>query len=174
MFVELDMSLRAIEHKLTEDQILTPLHSKKFRDILEKEGDEEQKAEIRKKCSVWGFTAIREILQDPANIGVLVICKTKQTIGPDGRRRTEPHPNRKEVPGGIPAIISPLLYERAQEKGFLQRNTEEIVRKRIEITYSLQLASPLNARSDIPTGVRVSLHTRRYINVSACCTPCTL
>jgi len=116
MFVELDMSLRAIEHKLTEDRILTPLYSKKYRDMLEKDGDEEQKEEIRKKYSIWGFTAIREILQDPANIGVLVICKTKQTIGPDGKRRTEPHPNRKEVPGGIPAAISPLLYERAQEK----------------------------------------------------------
>jgi hypothetical protein len=26
------------------------------------------------------------------------------------------HPNRREVPGGIPAIISPVIFERAQEK----------------------------------------------------------
>jgi site-specific DNA recombinase len=32
MFVELDMSLRAITHKLTEDRILTPSYAKKYQD----------------------------------------------------------------------------------------------------------------------------------------------
>jgi len=112
MFVEMDMSLRAISHKLTEDKILTPFYSKKYRE----EPEEGEEREPETKYTVWGYTAIREILKDPANIGILVICKDKQTIGPDGKRKKEIHPNRKEVPDGIPAIINPDLYERAQEK----------------------------------------------------------
>jgi len=113
MFVEMDMSLRAIAHKLTEDKILTPFYSKRYRGDSSEEGEE---SEQKTKYTVWGYTAIREILKDPANIGILVICKEKQNIGADGRRRTEIHPNRREVPGGIPAIINPVIYERAQEK----------------------------------------------------------
>ena len=56
-----------------------------------------------------------------------------------------------------------------QQKGFLQRNTEEIVRKRVEITYS-----PHFILGEKGTAVPDSLQTRRYINVSVCCTPCTL
>lgn len=110
MFVEMDMSLRAISHKLTEDKILTPFYSKKYREEAGEENDP------KTQYTVWGYTAIREILKDPANIGILVICKSKQTIGSDGRRKTELHPNRREVAEGIPAIITPILYERAQEK----------------------------------------------------------
>jgi site-specific DNA recombinase len=113
MFVEMDMSLRAIAHKLTEDKILTPFYSKRYRDSSP---EEEEENDPKTKYTVWGYTAIREILKDPANIGILVICKEKQSIGPDGRRKSEPHPNRREVPGGIPAIINPSIYERAQEK----------------------------------------------------------
>src|SRR5258708_1975136 len=112
MFVELDMSLRAISHKLTEDKIPTPFYSKKYREWPD-DGDEDGP---KAAYTIWGYTAIREILKDPANIGGLVICKERQTIGPDGRRKKETHPNRKEVPGGIPAIINPTLYWRAQEK----------------------------------------------------------
>jgi len=32
MFVELDMSLRAITHKLTEDRILTPTYARRFQE----------------------------------------------------------------------------------------------------------------------------------------------
>ena len=32
MFVELDMSLRAITHKLTEDCILTPTYARRFQE----------------------------------------------------------------------------------------------------------------------------------------------
>ena len=62
-----------------------------------------------------------------------------------------------------------------QKKGFLQRNTEEIVRKRVEISYTPRFSSTrLTSKGDNPTGVWVSLQTRRYINVSVCCTPSTL
>jgi len=110
MFVELDMSLRAIMHKLAEDRILTPTYTKKFQD--QPPSDEEIKIEY---C-LWRYTTVRELLMDLENIGVLVVCKIKQKIGPDGRRKSEVHPSRKEVPGGIPAIINPAIYTRALEK----------------------------------------------------------
>ncbi len=113
MFVELDMSLRAITHKLTEDRILTPSHAKKYQDNPPQE-DEDSEAKI--EHTLWRYTTVRELLKDLENIGILVVCKAKQTIGQDGKRKIEVHPNRREIPGGIPAIIHPVLYERAQEK----------------------------------------------------------
>jgi site-specific DNA recombinase len=110
MFVELDMSLRAITHKLTEDRILTPTYARKFQE------QPLQDSEIRVEHCLWRYTTVRELLMDLENIGILVVCKQKQQIGPDGKRKTEVHPNRREVPGGIPAIISPVIYERALAK----------------------------------------------------------
>ena len=110
MYVELDMSLRAITHKLTEDRILTPTYANKFQE------QPPEDAEVPVEHCLWRFTTVRELLQDLENIGILVICKQKQTIGPDGRRKIEVHPNRREVPGGIPAIINLVLYERAQDR----------------------------------------------------------
>lgn len=111
MFVELDMSLRAIVHKLAEDRILAPTYAKKFQN---QPPDEDE--EIKIEYCLWCYATIRELLMDLENIGVLVVCKTRQRIGSDGKRRTETHPNRKEVPGGIPAIIGPAIYAQAQEK----------------------------------------------------------
>src|SRR6266699_4469308 len=113
MFVELDMSLRAITHKLTEDRILTPSYAKKYRDNPPQEDED---AEVKIEHCFWRFTTVRELLQDLENVGILVVCKQKQTIGQDGKRKSEVHPNRREIPGGIPALIDPTLYERAQEK----------------------------------------------------------
>jgi len=110
MFVELDMSLRAIMHKLTEDRVMTPTYAWKFRDEPLPDG------EIKLEYCLWRYTTVRELLMDPENIGILVVCKQKQTIGPDGKRKHEVHPNRREVPDGIPAVISLSMYERAQAK----------------------------------------------------------
>ena len=110
MFVELDMSLRAITHKLTEDRILTPTYAKQFQD------EPPDDAEVKLEYCLWRYSTIRKLLTDVENIGTLVVCKHKQTIGPDGKHRSEAHPSRKELPDGIPAIISPVIYERAQEK----------------------------------------------------------
>lgn len=107
MYVELDMSLRAIMHKLTEDRILTPTYANKFQ--VPPPEDEE----IPLEHCLWRFTTIRELLQDLENIGILVVCKQKQTIGPDGRRKVEVHPNRREVPDGIPAIIDPAITRKS-------------------------------------------------------------
>jgi site-specific DNA recombinase len=110
MFVELDMSLRAIMHKLTEDRVMTPTYAWKFRDEPLPDG------EIKLEYCLWRYTTVRELLMDPENIGILVVCKQKQTIGPDGKRKSEVHPNRREIPDGIPAVISLSIYERAQAK----------------------------------------------------------
>ncbi len=110
MFVELDMSLRAITHKLTEDRILTPTYAKQFQE------QPPEDAEVKLEHCLWRYSTIRKLLTDVENIGTLVVCKHKQTLGQDGRHRSEPHPSRKELPGGIPAIINPVIYERAQAK----------------------------------------------------------
>ncbi|TMD91295.1 MAG: hypothetical protein E6I79_06355 [Chloroflexi bacterium] len=116
MFVELDMSLRAITHKLTEDRILTPTYAKKF------QGTPPQDSEVKVEHCLWRYTTIRELLKDLENIGILVVCKVKQKIGQDGKRKTEVHPNRREIPGGIPAIINP----RTQKRGRLtQKGTDK-------------------------------------------------
>jgi len=110
MFVELDMSLRAVTHKLTEDRVLTPTYARKFQ---EQPPDD---SEIKIEHCLWRYTTVRELLMDLENIGILVVCKERQKIGSDGKRKAEVHPNRREVPGGIPALIDPVIYERAQEK----------------------------------------------------------
>ncbi len=104
------MSLRAITHKLTEDRILTPNYAKKFQEQPPEDG------EVRLGHCVWGFTTVREILMDLENIGTLVVCKAKQKIGPDGKRVVEVHPNRREVPGGIPVLVDVVTYKRALAK----------------------------------------------------------
>src|SRR5258706_8765957 len=58
MYVELDMSLRAITHKLTEDRILTPTYATKFQ---EQPPDD---AEIPIEQCLWRFTTVRELIQD--------------------------------------------------------------------------------------------------------------
>ncbi len=48
-----------------------------------------------------------------------------------------------------------------QERGFLQRNTEDIVRNRIRITYSPKLGSA--TLREMSTADQVSLQTRKYV-----------
>src|SRR5229473_12000 len=86
MFVELDMSLRAITHKLTEDRILMPTYAWKFRDQPPEDG------EIKLEYCLWRYSTIRKLLTDTENIGILVVCKQQQTIGQDGRRAIKAHP----------------------------------------------------------------------------------
>ena len=71
MFVELDMSLRAITHKLTEDRVLTPTYARKFQDLPL------QDLEIRVEHCLWRYTTVRELLMDLENIGILVVCKAE-------------------------------------------------------------------------------------------------
>jgi hypothetical protein len=50
-----------------------------------------------------------------------------------------------------------------RKKGFLQRNTEEIVHSRVEISYSPQFTVRGDRGGNNLTAVPVSLQTRRYI-----------
>ena len=107
MFVELDMSLREIAHKLTEDGIPS---ANKRRKVAGPE-------------SYWHPSTVRLFLMDPATIGTLVICKQKRILKDDGTKAREVHPERREIAGGIPAMVSPMMYERAQRK--LSTNQQE-------------------------------------------------
>lgn len=108
MFVELDMSLRAVCHKLTEDGILAPSIK---RDPNTKRGRH------------WTHTTICDILRDEANKGVLIICKRQTVLDSQGKTKRIPHPQKKSIPGGLPRIVSATMFERAQQK--LARNKVE-------------------------------------------------
>lgn len=100
LFVEQDMSIRAIAHKLTEDGILPP-------------------AKVRGwnvKSDAWQPSTVHKFLVEPENIGTLVILKTRVTMSPGGKLGRKPNENIKQIPGGIPAIVPNELYELAQYK----------------------------------------------------------
>jgi site-specific DNA recombinase len=99
MFVELDMSLRSIAHKLTEDGILPPAKSRG----------------AKVKSTAWQPSTVHLLLTDTANIGVLTICKTTKITAANGTFR-QPNQHKKTIPNGLPAIIPIELYERAQAK----------------------------------------------------------
>jgi site-specific DNA recombinase len=101
MFVELDMSLRAIAHKLTEDGIPTPTVTR-YPDST--------------RGRLWTHSTLYDFLKDPANIGTLVICKRRKILDEQGKLHKVKHPETKIIPGGLPAIIPVELYERAQRK----------------------------------------------------------
>jgi len=100
MFVEQDMSIRAIAHKLTGDGILAPAKSRGW----------------NVKSAAWRLSTVHKILVGPENIGTLVICKTRVVMAPNGKVTRKPNANIKTIAGGIPAIIPNELYELAQYK----------------------------------------------------------
>ena len=101
MYVELDMSLRAIVHKLTADGIPTPMQTR-YPDS--------------KRGQLWSHTTIYDFLRDPVVIGTLTICKRRKVLDEQGKLHKIAHPEAKVIPGGIPAIVSVELFERAQRK----------------------------------------------------------
>jgi site-specific DNA recombinase len=101
MYVEEDMSMRSIAHKLTEASIPPPTQK---RDPDNPRG------------KVWTHTTIYDFLKDPANIGTLVICKRKTVLNALGKIRRESNPDMKTIPNALPAIVSYGLFERAQRK----------------------------------------------------------
>ena len=100
MFVEEDMSIRAIAHKLTENGILPPAKSR---------GN-------NVKSTAWQPSTVHTFLVEPENIGTLTICKTKVVTTPSGKLARQPNTNIKTIAGGIPAIIPNELYELALVK----------------------------------------------------------
>jgi len=123
MFVELDMSIRQIGHKLTIDGIPTPREARKLQadgKVTEEEINEEGKP----KFTPWTTGTIHMYLKDIANIGTLVICKKKRVLLENGRTKRIVHPEQKVIPGAMPAIVSPELFERAQRKLATNRETK--------------------------------------------------
>lgn len=100
MFVELDMSIRSIAHKLTEDQILPPAKARGW-DV---------------KGTAWQPSTVHMILSDQANIGILQILKKKKALTAKGTETRVDNENTKTIPGGLPAIVPIELYDRAQVK----------------------------------------------------------
>lgn len=119
MFVELDMSIRSIAHKLTEDSILPPAKARG----------------ANVKGTAWHPSTIFIILKDIANIGVLQICKITKRLSHDGKIIAKPNDNMKTIPDGLPAIVPIELYERAQiklknnqvDKSHLPKNPEDFL-----------------------------------------------
>jgi site-specific DNA recombinase len=121
MFVELDMSLRGIAHKLTEDGILPPAKSRG----------------ANVKSDAWNPSTVHMLLTDVANIGILRICKSTKAMTATGTETRKPNANMKIIPDGLPAIVPIELYELAQiklkanksDKSHLHRNPEDFLLK---------------------------------------------
>jgi Recombinase len=119
MFVELDMSIRGIAHKLTEDGILPPAKSRG----------------ANVQGTTWHPSTVHMILTDVANIGILQICKVTKSLTADGKVKSKPNSNMKTIPDGLPAIVPVELYELAQvklksnqsDKSHLHRNPEDFL-----------------------------------------------
>jgi site-specific DNA recombinase len=100
MFVEEDMSIRGIAHKLTEDRILPPAKSRG--------------ANVR--STAWLLSTVHMMLTDGANIGVLRILKSKKVLTARGTEGRRPNEQMKTIVDGIPPLIPIELFERAQRK----------------------------------------------------------
>jgi site-specific DNA recombinase len=123
MFVEMDMSLRQIGHRLTIDGIPAPREARK----LQAEGkvtDEEMNEEGKPKFLPWTTGTIAQYLKDVANLGTLVICKKKKVLLENGKTKRVQHPDQKVIPGAMPPIVSPEMFERAQRKLATNRETK--------------------------------------------------
>ncbi len=149
MFVDEDMSLRGIVHKLTEDGILPPTAVREERaeseesllPLAEAQGDTPQEGGAQEnketKHPVWRPSTIRKLLTDPENIGILRICKTTAVMSDKGKKVRRANPNMKTIPGGIPALVAVEVYELAQmklknnrgDKSHLHRNPEDFLLK---------------------------------------------
>ena len=100
MFVDLDMSLRSIAHKLTEDNILPPSATRQEKKI----------------AKGWHPETIRAMIIDEKNIGTLTICKVTYILSESGKKVARPNKNMRKILNAIPAIIDIDRYNRAIQK----------------------------------------------------------
>jgi len=139
MFVEMDMSIRQIGHKLTMDGIPCPRDARfMVRDSEDEEviPEEEEEAISEEAASPkyhpWSRATISTYLRDVANIGTLIICKKKRVLQEDGSTKGIVHPDQKIIPGAMPPIVSPEMFERTQRKLETNRETKSHRPKNVE------------------------------------------
>ncbi len=128
MFVEMDMSIRQIGHKLSMDGIPCPRDARFMQ--VEEEGEAEE--EKPKKLRPWPVGTISSYLRDVANIGTLVICKKKKVLQEDGTIKGVMHPDQKIIPNAMPPIVSQEMFERAQRKLATNQETKSHRPKDVE------------------------------------------
>ncbi|GER88382.1 recombinase [Dictyobacter vulcani] len=100
MFVDLDMSLRSIAHKLTEDNIPSPSAMRKEKHA----------------AKGWLPANVYRMIIDEKNIGNLTICKVTYVLSENGKKVARPNKNARIIPNGIPAIVDIDRYNRAVQK----------------------------------------------------------
>ncbi|MBA2394694.1 MAG: recombinase family protein [Ktedonobacteraceae bacterium] len=100
MFVDLDMSLRSIAHKFTEDNILPPSATRQEKKI----------------AKGWHPETIRSMIIDEKNIGTLTICKVTYILSESGKKVARPNKNVRKIPNALPGIIDIERYNRAMQK----------------------------------------------------------
>jgi len=132
MFVEMDMSIRQIGHKLSMDGIPCPRDARFM--VRDSEDEEEAISEdaATLKYRPWLRATISTYLRDVANIGTLVICKKKKVLQEDGSIKGIVHPDQKIIPGAMPPIVSSEMFERAQRKLETNRETKSHRPKNVE------------------------------------------
>ncbi len=128
MFVEMDMSIRQIGHKLSMDGIPCPRDARFMQ--VEEEGETEE--ETPKRLRPWPVGTISSYLRDVANIGTLVICKKKKVLQEDGTIKGIVHPDQKVIPGAMPPIVSQEMFERAGRKLATNQETKSHRPKDVE------------------------------------------
>jgi len=127
MFVEMDMSIRQIAHRLTKDGIPTPRETR-FGATMEPTQDREGgEAEETGNRIPWSHGTVSLFLKDVANIGTLVICKKKKVLQQNGRIKQIIHPEQKIIPNAMPAIVSQEMFDMAQRKLATNRETKSHV-----------------------------------------------
>src|SRR5581483_9113414 len=163
MFVDLDMSLRSITHKLTEDNIPPPSATR----------------QEKRAAKGWRRETVRIMLMDEKNVGTLTICKVTYVLTDSGKKVARPNKNMRKIPNAMPAIVDQERYDKAMrklalnkvEKSHLPQN-EEAFLLRAGYNYCQECGIRMRAVTDRKGGIEYhyyncSNYGNKYINCSA-------
>ncbi|GCF10608.1 recombinase family protein [Dictyobacter arantiisoli] len=116
MFIDLDMSLRSIAHKLTEDNIPPPSATRNE----------------KKTAKGWYPETIRQMMIDEKNIGTLTICKVTYILSESGKKVARPNKNMRKIPNAMPAIIDAERHSMVLRKLELNKIEKSNSPKKVE------------------------------------------
>src|SRR5215469_2296340 len=163
MFVDLDMSLRSIAHKLTEDNIPPPSATR----------------QEKRAAKGWRPETVRIMLLDEKNIGTLTICKVTYVLTDSGKKVARPNKNMRQIPNAMPAIVDQERYDKAMRKLALNKvekshlpQDEEAFLLRAGYVYCQECGIRMRAITDRKGGIeyhyyKCSNYGNKYINCSA-------